>query len=106
GLPPPAGGLWLTGLMVAAAFSAQSRIFLVMAVLGRPGVSDAPTTATVRGWKKVSRSTARSSTGRPVTSRRTAVGCRAVGGMRLLTIMTASSGRGHADGNPGWVEYR
>src|SRR2546429_3047736 len=81
--------------MTAPAFSAQPRIFRVMAVLGRPGVSDAPTTATVRGWKNVSRSMARSSTGRPVRSRRMGVGCRAVRGMRLLTIMSVSCGRRH-----------
>src|SRR5436190_8316610 len=81
--------------MTAPAFSAQPRIFRVIAVLGRPGVSDAPTTATVRGWKNVSRSMARSSTGRPVRSRRMGVGCRAVRGMRLLTIMSVSCGRRH-----------
>ena len=42
-----------------------------MSVAALPGVSDAPITAIARGSKNRSRSSSRSSTGRPVTSTRT-----------------------------------
>src|SRR5918999_2378024 len=54
--------------MAAPATSAQARILVNMAEFGRLGVSEAPMTATDRGWKKPSRSRRRSAVGRPVTS--------------------------------------
>src|SRR5438270_9043550 len=58
--------------MSAPACSVHERIFLVMAALGVRFESDAPMTATVRGWNKVSRSRWRGSMGRPDTSHLTA----------------------------------
>ncbi len=60
----------LTGWIVAPKCSAHALILRVMADVGLAGVSDAPMTATDRGRKKSSRSSSRSSTGRPVTSSR------------------------------------
>src|SRR5271166_2954671 len=55
--------------MDAPRASAQAVIFWVRAVLGLALESDAPTTHTEPGRKKVSRSIRRSATGSPITSR-------------------------------------
>src|SRR5437773_3885862 len=62
--------LGLTGYTVAPNVSPHARILRYMAVLGRRPLSDAPTTAKVRGRKNTSSGTGRGWTGRPVTSRR------------------------------------
>ena len=68
GRPATTGRFGLTKYTVAPRSSAQTVIFWVSAVLGRALVSEAPTTATRLGRKKVSRSMERSAVGRPVMS--------------------------------------
>ena len=68
GRPATTGRFGLTKYTVAPRSSAQTVIFWVSAVLGRALESDAPTTATRFGRKKVSRSMARRAVGRPVMS--------------------------------------
>ena len=68
GRPATTGRFGLTKYTVAPRSSAQMVIFWVSAVLGRALESDAPTTATRLGRKKVSRSMERRAVGRPVMS--------------------------------------
>ena len=68
GRPATTGRFGLTKYTVAPRSSAQTVIFWVRAVLGRALESEAPTTATRRGRKKVSRSMERRAVGRPVMS--------------------------------------
>ena len=66
--PSTVGLVGLTGITSAPTSSPHATSRFQIPVLGRPGVSPAPTTATRRGWKKRSRSRLRSANGRPVTS--------------------------------------
>ena len=68
GRPATSARLGLTKCTVAPRSSAHAVIFCVRAVFGRALVSEAPTTATRFGRKKVSRSMERRAVGRPVMS--------------------------------------
>ncbi|GMU78274.1 MAG: hypothetical protein AMXMBFR46_10690 [Acidimicrobiia bacterium] len=68
GTPSTVSYVGCTGWNAAPDLSEKAFRAAVMFVLGRPGCSDAPITATDRGRKNVPRSTSRRRSGRPVTS--------------------------------------